>query len=203
MLICWHWMQEAPEQVVEFEPLGTFSFGGEMLPLRLGFLVVSFALKWSTGQVLLLNWSTKASSGTKMVCWVPLQNAAAECRLLCALWSLGAGAVPVLFWWKLCCLQRYGRGAKTKYYSLLLFAMFKPKQKKINASRDQIAEMNIQEWLQRLHVLTKAKVRFRRAFAQPMGNLGLLWAAEVSKCVFPCWQNVDPQILDAPMYFIM
>ena len=43
------------------------------------------------------------------------------------------------------------------------------------------------------------------AFAQPMGNLGLLWAGEVSKCVFP-WQNVDPQIWthrSAPMYFIM
>ena len=44
------------------------------------------------------------------------------------------------------------------------------------------------------------------AFAQPMGNLGLLWAEEVSKCVFPCWQIVDPQIWThrlAPMYFIM
>ena len=57
-----------------------FFLWGEMLPLRLGFLVVSFALKWSTGQVLLLNWSTKSLFWHKMVCWVPLQNAAAECR---------------------------------------------------------------------------------------------------------------------------
>ena len=45
------------------------------------------------------------------------------------------------------------------------------------------------------------------AFAQPMGNLGLLWAPTGAQlCVFPCWQNLDPQIWThkklAPMYIL-
>ena len=113
-----------------------FFLWGEMLPLRLGFLVVSFALKWSTGQVLLLNWSTTSlfwhkngllGAAAECRCRMPLQNA--DCCVRCGAWVLA----PFL-----CCsgenfVACNGTGVGPKQniirFYCLQFAMFKPKQK--------------------------------------------------------------------------